>query len=65
MAFGLPNPGSNCMKTIVVIVLNLPTPEDIITVLEHINPPQIPFFGNEVRIVIDPHATELLEWLEE
>lgn len=53
------------MKTIVVIVLNLPTPEDIITVLEHINPPQIPFFGNEVRIVIDPHATELLEWLEE
>lgn len=53
------------MKTIVVISLDMSSPADIVTVLDHIDPPSIPFFSGDVRISVGDDAKHVIDWLDE
>ena len=53
------------MKTLVVVTVDLPEPEDITKVLDHMDCPKMPHFAGTVRIVPDPLvATALEAWLD-
>lgn len=52
------------MKAIFVVSVELPTPEDAVTVMEYLKPPEIPFFSGEVRIAIDQVAQHVEDWLD-
>lgn len=49
----------------VVIRVELPTPDSITDVLEQIDPPNLKYFGNEVRISVGSDADALLVYLDE
>lgn len=53
------------MKAIVVLTFNLPYPESAVSILEAIDPPNIPHFAGEVRIAIDKDAQHIIDWLDE
>lgn len=53
------------MKTLIVISLELPTPDDIVEVLEHLDPPNIPYFDRNVRIVVHHDVDAVIKFLEE
>lgn len=53
------------MKAIIVVTVDLPTPEDAATVLEAMNPPSIPHFLGEVRVAVGEHAQRVIDWLDE
>lgn len=53
------------MRAIIVIEVDVPTPEDLPDVITAINPPKLPHFAGKLRVCIDPVATELLAWLDE
>lgn len=53
------------MKMLLVLSFDVPTPEDIVPILKKINPPNLPHFANEVRAVIEPAASTVIEWLDE
>lgn len=52
------------MKVLIVLSLEVPEPEEVATALLHIDPPSIPGFSGQARIVVDPHATTVEEWLD-
>lgn len=52
------------MRTLIVVTCDLPEPEDAAEVVRHLDPPSIPHFAGEVRVVVEPHATAVIEWLE-
>ena len=52
------------MKALVVLSLELPSPDAVVDVLQAIDPPNLPHFSGEARIVVDPHATAVTEWLD-
>lgn len=52
------------MKTLVVLTFDIPGPEAVPDVLTAINPPQLPHFAGQARIVVEPHATALTTWLD-
>lgn len=53
------------MKTLLVLTLELPEPEDIAAVLAHIDPPTIPHFTGTARIVVEPVASQLEDYLDQ
>jgi hypothetical protein len=53
------------MRVMVVIEFNVPTVEAIADVLLAIDPPNLPYFVDGVRVVPGPFADELVEWLDE
>lgn len=52
------------MKAIVVISLDLPSADDMADVMEHLDPPKIPHFDRQVRIAVEPVATQVVAWLD-
>ena len=67
------------MNALVVLSLELPSPDAVVDVLQAIDPPNLPrarrlrpgrappnlpHFSGEARIVVDPHATAVTEWLD-
>jgi hypothetical protein len=52
------------MNVIVVISLNMPDPQQIAEVLEHIDPPHIPHFAGQVRVAVGSDAQRIVNWLE-
>lgn len=53
------------MKAIVVLTFDLPTPDDIVAVLDKMNPQAIPHFANEARIAVGDDAEHVINWLDE
>jgi hypothetical protein len=53
------------MKYLIVLTLDLPGPEHMARAVEKIDPPKIPGFVRPLRITVDPHATNIEEWLDE
>lgn len=54
------------MKVLVVVSIEIPHPDNIVDVLDHIDPPKIPFFDGQVRIVPEPVVIKtLLQFLDE
>lgn len=52
------------MKTIIVLTFDMPEPDSIVEIIEHLNPPSIPHFVGEVRISIDPWASVVEAFLD-
>lgn len=52
------------MKALLVLTLELPDPEAIVATLEAVNPPSVPHFAGDVRIVVEPHASTVTTWLD-
>jgi hypothetical protein len=48
-----------------VIEFEVNEPEDIVQVIRQIAPPELPWFAGTVRVVTEPHVTELMTWLDE
>jgi hypothetical protein len=52
------------MKALVVLTVDLPTPDDVVDVLEHIDPPNVPHFAGDARIVVGPYVDVVLNYLD-
>ena len=50
---------------LLLLTLDVPEPEKIVDVLDKIDPEHLPYFAGKVRIVIDPSASEMEDWLDE
>lgn len=53
------------MKCLMVLTFDLDTPEDAPRILKELNPPDVQGFTGIARVVLDPHATAIEEWLDE
>lgn len=53
------------MKCLIVISVDLPHPDEIITVMKHIDAPKIPYFAGAVRVVVGDDVDEVIEFLDE
>lgn len=53
------------MRAIIVLELDIPAPEDLPIVLQHLDPPTVPYFAGTLRVAIDPVATTVLTYLDE
>lgn len=53
------------MKTLFVISVNLPHPDAVIEVMEHLDPPGIPYFAGEVRVVVGTDVDDTVKFLDE
>lgn len=51
-------------KMLVVLSFVVDKPEDASTIIKAVDPPHLPFSDGLSRVVLDPHASELLEWLD-
>lgn len=52
------------MKVLIVVECDVPEVDAIAEVLRSIDPPNIAHFAGVVRVVPEPHATELQKWLD-
>ena len=52
------------MKCLIVLSVDVPTPDALPTILEHIDPPTIPYFANEARIVVGTDVDDTIDFLE-
>lgn len=52
------------MKMLIVLEFEIPNPEAVTGILHTIDPPNLPHFAGKARIVVEPHATELTDWLD-
>lgn len=53
------------MKAIVVVVLELASPDDLLEAVDEIDAPSIPHFAGELLIAVEPAASRVTEWLQE
>lgn len=53
------------MRVLVVLSFELPVVPEITSVLAAIDPPRLPYFSGEARIVPDPVASAVEAWLDE
>lgn len=52
------------MKALIVLTVELPDPEAVVAVMKAVDPTSIPHFTGIARVVVDPHATAVEEWLD-
>jgi hypothetical protein len=53
------------MKVIIVLSLELDTPEQIVAAMTAIDPPHVPFFTGTARVAIMDDAAYVEGWLDE
>lgn len=53
------------MKILLVVSLEMPDAEHVIDVLDRIDPPSLPWFDSEVRIVLPEHVEKVLAFMDE
>ncbi len=53
------------MKALFVISVDLPSPEATVTVMNHLDPPNIPYFDGQVRIVVGSDVDDTIKFLDE
>jgi hypothetical protein len=52
------------MKCLIVLSVDLPEPEEVVGVLKQIDPPTIPYFSGEVRVVVGTAVDETIAFLD-
>lgn len=52
------------MRALLVLSLELPGPASIVDTVEALAKAQLPHSAGELRVVMDPHAAQLLTWLD-
>jgi hypothetical protein len=53
------------MKALIVISVDLPNPEATVEIIEHLDPPTIPYFTGELRVVVGTDVDDTIKFLEE
>lgn len=53
------------MRALIVVSVDLPDPEATAVVLEHMDPPSIPFFTGDVRVVVGTDVDDTIKFLDE
>lgn len=53
------------MRALIVLSLDVDDVDGITDALLHINPPSIPNFSGEARLVVPPESHKVEEWLDE
>jgi hypothetical protein len=53
------------MKALFVISVDLPNPEATLDVMEYLDPPAIPYFTGDVRVVVGPEVDNTIKFLDE
>jgi hypothetical protein len=54
------------MKVLVVTSFDIPSAEALPEILLKMDPPSLPYFDNEVRVVPDPENVKaIIKWLDE
>lgn len=53
------------MKAILVLSMEVNTPDDVVTAITHMDPPNIPGFAGDLRIAVDDVAARVEAWLDE
>lgn len=51
-------------KVLVVLTLDVPDPQDVARALLAIDPPRVPGFAGIARVVIEPEASIMEDWLD-
>jgi hypothetical protein len=52
------------MRALVVLTVELPSPEAIVEVLDSIDPPNVKHFAGDARIVVEPATSAVLAYLD-
>lgn len=52
------------MKVLVALTFEANQPEDVVPILQAIDPPNLPHFAGLARVVVDPHASAIEQWLD-
>lgn len=52
------------MKTNIVLEFDVPDPAAIVDVMKKLDPPSLPHFAGSARVVVEPHASRMIEWLD-
>ena len=52
------------MKCLIVVSVDLPGPNDVAKVLEHMDPPKVPYFAGAVRVVVGSDVEDTIEFLD-
>ena len=53
------------MKALFVISVDLPYPDATVEVMEQLDPPTIPYFAGEVRVVVGTDVDDTIKFLDE
>lgn len=53
------------MRALIVVSLELPNPEAAVDVLEHMDPPEIPYFAGQIRLVVGTDVDDTIKFLDE
>ena len=53
------------MKCLIVISVDVPSPDDLPEILDYIEPPKIPYFDNVVRVVVGQDVDDTIAFLDE
>lgn len=46
-------------------ILEVPDPEAVAEVMKSIDPPSVPHFAGSAHVIVEPHLTTLLGWLDD
>ena len=52
------------MRVLYVVTCDIPSPAEVAEPIKAMNPPTLPYFAGEIRVVAEPDATEVLRWLD-
>jgi len=52
------------VRVLYVVTCEIPSPAEVSEPIVAMNPPALPHFAGEVRVVVDPDAALLLAWLD-
>lgn len=52
------------MRIAIVLTFDIPDPETVPSIIEAIDPPNLPHFDGNARIVVEPEVDELVGWLD-
>lgn len=52
------------MKALIILSMEFEEPETIAEALKAIDPPQVPGFNGTARVVLDPEAGVIEQWLD-
>jgi hypothetical protein len=53
------------VKIAIVLTFDIREPDDVPAIIRRIDPPRLPGFDGELRVVLDEHAAELIAWTDE
>jgi len=57
--------GGPAVRIGITLTFEVADASEVPVIIEHIDPPGVPFFDGEARITVEPHLSAMLAWLDE